>query len=66
MVGTGTDYPGDCGENRVEIRKMYLLPTARGRKLGKYLLSELEVAIVIRGYKKIRLEIASVRKEAVN
>lgn len=45
---------------------MYLLPTARGRKLGKYLLSELEVAIVIRGYKKIRLEIASVRKEAVN
>jgi GNAT superfamily N-acetyltransferase len=36
----------------VEIRKMYLLPSARGLGLGKYLLQQLEKAIASRGFQQ--------------
>jgi len=66
LVGTAAYYPVERGEKAVEIRKMYLLPAARGKGLGKYLLQELEKAIANRGFQEIWIETASVLKEAVN
>jgi putative acetyltransferase len=65
IVGTGAYYPIDRGEKAVEIRKMYLLPSARGLGLGKYLLQQLEEAIAFRGFQQIWIETASVLIEAV-
>jgi putative acetyltransferase len=65
VVGTGAYYPIKRGENAVEIRKMYLLPKARGFGLGKFLLQQLEAAISCRGFKQIWIETASVLNEAV-
>jgi putative acetyltransferase len=65
VVGTAAYYPIDRSENAVEIRKMYLLPIARGRGLGRFLLSELEAAIIQKGFAEIWIETASVLKEAV-
>ncbi len=65
IVGTSAYYPIVRGKNAVEIRKMYLLPIARGKGLGRYLLQELENAIAFRGFKQIWLETASVLVEAV-
>ena len=45
IVGTAAYQPIDRGQNAVEIRKMYLLPSVRGQGLGQYLLLELEEAI---------------------
>ena len=64
-MGTGAYYPIQRGENAVEIRKMYLLPNARGQGLGKYLLLKLEEAIAAKGFQQIWIETASVLKEAV-
>jgi putative acetyltransferase len=65
MVGTAAFYPVERGEKAVEIRKMYLVPAVRGQGLGRFLLGELEVAIAHLGYTQIRIETASVLKEAV-
>lgn len=65
IVGTAAYQPISRGQNAVEIRKMYLLPEVRGRKLGVYLLQELEKAIAIKDYQEIWIETASVLKEAV-
>lgn len=65
VVGTSAYYPIERGENAVEIRKMYLLPKARGYGLGKYLLQHLEAAIACRGFKQIWIETATVLREAV-
>jgi putative acetyltransferase len=65
IVGTGAYYGVERGQKAVEIRKMYLLPTARGKGLGRYLLQELERAIAIRGFQEVWIETASVLKEAV-
>jgi len=65
VVGTGAYYPIERGENAVEIRKMYLLPIARGFGLGKFLLQQLEATISCRGFKQIWIETASVLNEAV-
>lgn len=66
LVGTGAYYPlpRDRGK-AVEIRKMYLLPIARGRGLGCYLLARLEAAIAARGFAEIAVETASILTEAV-
>jgi putative acetyltransferase len=53
------------GEKAVEIRKMYLLPIARGQGLGRHLLGQLERAIQSHGYHTIWIETASVLKSAV-
>ncbi|MBW4482158.1 MAG: GNAT family N-acetyltransferase [Tildeniella torsiva UHER 1998/13D] len=65
LVGTAGYRPTQRGEGAVELRKMYLLPQARGQGLGRYLLSTLESAIQQRGFTDIWLETASVLKEAV-
>ena len=65
IVGTAGYYPIERGEKAVEIRKMYLLPEARGQGLGRYLLQTLEKAIAERGFQQIWIETASVLKEAV-
>ncbi len=65
LVGTSGYYPCNRGEKAVEIRKMYLLPSARGQGLGRRLLAELERAIAKRGYTEIWIETASSLQEAV-
>ena len=65
LVGTSAYYPVSRGEKAVEIRKMYLLPSARGQGLGSFLLQQLETAIAARGFRTIWIETASVLKEAV-
>lgn len=65
IIGTSAYYPCDRGERAVEIRKMYLLPSARGQGLGQYLLTELERAIAIAGYTEIWIETASILTAAV-
>lgn len=65
IVGTGGYYPIGRGDKAVEIRKMYLLPAARGQGLGRYLLQALEQSIRTKGFEQIWLETASLLKEAV-
>ena len=65
LVGTGAYYPIQRGQNAVEIRKMYLLPEARGKGLGRFLLQTLEAAIVARHVEQIWIETASILAEAV-
>lgn len=72
IVGTGAYYPvavasvtGTQPIKAAEIRKMYLLPAARGRGLGRFLLAQLERAIAARGFTEIRVETASALVEAV-
>jgi putative acetyltransferase len=65
LVGTGAYYPIPRGNKAVEIRKMYLLPTVRGKGLGKYLLQKLEEKIINCGFEEIWIETASVLMEAV-
>lgn len=65
LVGTAAYHPIERGEQAVEIRKMYLLPVARGQGLGRFLLGQLENAIAAQGFKEIWLETATVLKEAV-
>ncbi len=65
LIGTGAYYPCNRGEKAVEIRKMYLLPTARGQGLGRYLLAQLERVITKKGYTQIWVETASSLQDAV-
>lgn len=65
LTGTAAFYPIERGKNAVEIRKMYLLPAARGKGLGRFLLQELERTITEQGYEQIWIETASVLREAV-
>ncbi len=65
LVGTSAYYPVSRGENAVEIRKMYLVPSARGQGLGRFLLERLERAIADRGFRTIWIETASALVEAI-
>jgi len=65
VVGTAAYYSIDRAENAVEIRKMYLLPIARGKGLGRFLLNALEAVIIQKGFAEIWIETASVLREAV-
>ena len=65
IVGTGGYLPIDRGEKAVEIRKMYLLPAARGQGLGRYLLGKLEQAAAAKGFGEVWVETATVLAEAV-
>ncbi|HLO86361.1 MAG TPA: GNAT family N-acetyltransferase [Nostocaceae cyanobacterium] len=66
IVGTAAYYPiKHRGEKAVEIRKMYLLPSARSLGLGKYLLQKLESTIASRQFNQIWIETASILQEAV-
>jgi putative acetyltransferase len=48
-----------------ELRKMYLLPAARGRGMGRLLLSRLLADARRLGYQRVVLETASVLTEAI-
>jgi len=65
IVGTGGYHPIERGKNAVEIRKMYLLPAARGHGLGRHLLSQLEQSAANNGFAQVWVETASALKEAV-
>ena len=65
IVGTGGYYPIEREDRAVEIRKMYLLPEARGQGLGRFLLQQLETAIAAKRYQAIWVETATVLKQAV-
>lgn len=67
IVGTAGYYPvqRESEVKAVEIRKMYLHPSARGQGLGKFLLSQLEQAIAAKDFSEIWVETATVLKEAV-
>jgi N-acetylglutamate synthase-like GNAT family acetyltransferase len=64
IVGCGGLYP--LGSRDAEIRKMYLLPEARGRGLGRALLENLIGAAREREFDRVIVETASVLKEAIS
>lgn len=66
VVGTGGYHPIARGQRAVEVRKMYLLPKARGYGLGRFLLAQLEQAAAKQGFKQVWVETASALKEAVS
>ncbi len=65
IVGTAAYFPLENKAERVEIRKMYLLPLARKQGLGTYLLLRLEESIKKRGFNEVLIETASCLQEAV-
>ncbi len=65
IVGTGGYHPIERGQNAVEIRKMYLLPAARGLGLGRFLLAQLEQAAANQGFLEAWVETATVLRKAV-
>ncbi|EDX85299.1 acetyltransferase, GNAT family [Synechococcus sp. PCC 7335] len=65
IVGTGGYYPIEQDHTAVEIRKMYLLPNARGYGLGRFLLSQLEQAANKAGFLEAWVETATALKAAV-
>jgi putative acetyltransferase len=65
LVGTGAYYPIARGKKAAEIRKMYLLPEARGLGLGQFLLQHLEATIAAQNFAEIWIETASILTEAV-
>ena len=64
VVGCGGLYPVD--EREAEIRRMYLLPEARGLGIGRRLLEELISLAKERRFERVVLETASVLKEAIS
>ena len=63
IVGCGGLYPID--EQQAEIRRMYLLPQARGLGIGRKLLEDLISLAKERHFERVVLETASVLKEAI-
>lgn len=57
VIGCGGLYP--LGPSVAEVRKMYLLPEARGQGLGGRLLTELIAAARERGYRTLTLTTSS-------
>lgn len=53
------------GEPVVEIKRMYVRPTARGRGLGAAILHELEHEAISRGFRVVRLETGPLQPEAL-
>lgn len=64
VVGTSAFLERGHGPKCVEIRKMYLLPEARGQGLGKALLQLMEERIKLKGYDSMYVQTASVLREA--
>ena len=59
IVATAAFHPIERGRNAVELRKMYLKPSARRQGLGRHLIEQLEGEIVARGFEQIWLETAT-------
>ena len=64
VVGTAAYCEKERGSNAVEIRKLYLLPRARGKGLGRAILETLEKRIKERGYGEIYIKTVTVLREA--
>lgn len=63
FVGTFGLYP--LNAKSIEIRKMYLLPSARGNGIGKWMVNFLVDKAKELKYEKVELETASVLVEAI-
>jgi putative acetyltransferase len=55
----------DSGEGWAEIKRMFVSPAARGRKLGRRLLEKIEAIAAARGATKLRLETGGKQPEAL-
>lgn len=55
----------DSGEGWAEIKRMFVSPAARGLKLGRRLLDELEAIAARRGSRALRLEMGGLQPEAM-
>ncbi|WP_413171325.1 GNAT family N-acetyltransferase [Anabaena azotica] len=66
ILGTGAFYPYKGVEKGAEIKKIYLLPEARGKGLGKLLLQKLELEIANRGFATIWIKTISLFQEATS
>jgi putative acetyltransferase len=64
VVGCGGLYPID--DREAEIRRMYLLPEARGVGIGRRLLEELISVAMERRFERVILETAAVLKQAIS
>ncbi|MGK7901733.1 MAG: GNAT family N-acetyltransferase [Hormoscilla sp.] len=65
LVGTAGYHPTSRGENAVEIRKIYLLPSVRRQGLGTFLIKELERAIDDRYFQEIWIKTSSLLTAAI-
>jgi len=59
IVATAAFHPVERGRNAVEIRKMYIKPSARRQGLGRYLFAQLEAQIKAQGFEQIWIETAT-------
>jgi putative acetyltransferase len=66
ILGAAAFYPCKEVEKGAEIKKLYLLPQARGIGLGKFLLQQLELEITIRGFHTILIQTVNLFQEAVS
>jgi putative acetyltransferase len=64
VVGTAGYYAIQRGSEVAEIRKLYLLPSARGKGFGRALLETLERRIKNRGFTKICVQTITCLEEA--
>jgi len=55
----------DSGEGWAEVKRMFVSPAARGRKLGRLLLEKIEAIAAARGATKLRLETGGKQPEAL-
>ena len=55
----------DSGQGWAEVKRMFVSPAARGLKLGRRLLDELEAIAVRRGVRALRLEMGGRQPEAL-
>jgi GNAT superfamily N-acetyltransferase len=71
LVGYAEGDPVACGgvcrydEATAEIRRMYVVPAARGRGLSRILLTALEAEARVLGYAAVRLETGDRQPEAI-
>lgn len=67
IIGGGGIYPTDgLPEDTCELVKMYLLPEARGKGLGKTLIEKCLAFAADHGYKNVYLETMPELKQALN
>jgi putative acetyltransferase len=55
----------DSGEGWAEVKRMFVSTDARGLKLGRRLLLEIEAIARMRGTKRLRLEMGALQPEAL-
>jgi putative acetyltransferase len=55
----------DSGEGWAEVKRMFVSPAARGLKLGRRILEEIEAIATRRGARALRLEMGGLQPEAI-